>query len=547
MQVKLLLALMAVVGVGLGQEGSEQANAGAPAAQAPVVLDGRVLFTVRGVTSFPADKRAQGIMDRLLQVAGDAAVQPESLRVEEEEGMSRILAGPLLVMAVLDADSALEGVPRRVLAAAHRAKMVAAIRQYRDERHPRELAKSALVALAALLVAAALLFVVSRLFRRLGESAERFSRSKIEQAPLPALEIVQRERFWSTLRSGVHAVRALAMVLVVFLAAEFVLGQFPWTRPAATRLLSIVLDPLRRIGMGIVGWLPSLVFLLVLGALVRFALKVMRLYFEAIEHGTVTLAGFDREWAMPTFRIVRLLLVAFALVVAYPYLPGSETDAFKGVSLFLGVIFSLGSSSALANLIAGYSLTYRRAFKVGDRVAIGDVKGTVTHARLQATHLRTVKNEEVVIPNSLILASAVVNYSRLAKERGLILHTTVGIGYETSWRQVEAMLQMAAERTEGLLREPPPFVLEKELGDFAVVYELNVHIDEPHSSERLYAALHQNILDVFNEYGVQIMTPAYEGDPEQAKLVPREKWFDAPARRADLEMRQDIGESKEHL
>jgi small-conductance mechanosensitive channel len=180
-------------------------------------------------------------------------------------------------------------------------------------------------------------------------------------------------------------------------------------------------------------------------------------------------------------------------------------------------------------MIAGYLMTYRRAFHVGDRVKIQDVVGDVTETRLQVTHLRTVKNEEVTIPNSSILNNEVVNYSALARKEGLILHTTVGIGYETPWRQVEAMLLMAAGRTAGLMKEREPFVRHRKLGDFAVEYELNVYCDNAQAMGVLYTELHRNILDVFNEYGVQIMTPAYEGDTEQPKVVPKEQWFAAPA------------------
>ena len=176
-------------------------------------------------------------------------------------------------------------------------------------------------------------------------------------------------------------------------------------------------------------------------------------------------------------------------------------------------------------------MTYRRAFRVGDRIKVGDIVGEVTEVRLQVTHVRSLKNEDVVIPNSVILNSAVVNYSTLAASQGLVLHTTVGIGYETPWRQVEAMLLMAAGRTPRLLKEPPPYVLQKSLGDFAVNYELNACTDRPGEMNAIYTELHRNILDVFNEYGVAIMTPAYEGDPEQPKLVPKDRWYAEPARR----------------
>jgi small-conductance mechanosensitive channel len=199
------------------------------------------------------------------------------------------------------------------------------------------------------------------------------------------------------------------------------------------------------------------------------------------------------------------------------------------VSIFAGIVFSLGSTSAISNIIAGYTMTYRRAFRVGDRVKIGDIVGEVTDIRVQVTTLRTLKNEEVVVPNASILNHEIVNCTTLARSHGLILHTTVGIGYEVPWRQVEAMLLLAAKRTPRLLDDPAPFVLQKALGDYAVSYELNVYCGDARQMMPLYTALHRSIQDVFNEYGVQIMTPSYEADPTRPKTVPREQWYAAPA------------------
>ncbi|HEU4354991.1 MAG TPA: mechanosensitive ion channel family protein, partial [Actinomycetota bacterium] len=261
-----------------------------------------------------------------------------------------------------------------------------------------------------------------------------------------------------------------------------------------------------------------------------YLLKVVHLFFGAVGRGEVALSGFEPEWADPTYKLLRVAIVALALVVAYPYIPGSGSDAFKGISIFIGIVFSLGSSSTIANVIAGYTMTYRRAFRVGDRVKIGDVLGDVTEMRLQVTHLRTIKNEEVVIPNSSILNNEVVNYSSLAHRLGLILHTQVGIGYETPWRQVEAMLLIAAARTPEIMKDPRPFVRQLSLGDFAVTYEINVYCGDAHAMSQIYTGLHRNILDVFNEHGIQIMTPAYEGDPESPKVVPKDQWFATPAK-----------------
>ena len=280
-------------------------------------------------------------------------------------------------------------------------------------------------------------------------------------------------------------------------------------------------------GRGLVDALPNLFFLVILALVTRYLLKFLRLFFDALARGAVALQGFDVDWALPTYRVLRLLVLAFALVVAYPYIPGSGSAAFQGVSLFLGVIVSLGSTSIIANILAGYAITYRRAFRLGDRIRVGDAVGDVTEMRLQVTHLRSLKNEEIVLPNSLIMNSQVLNYSTLAKTNGLILHTAVGIGYETPWRQVEALLLMAAARTEGLKREPAPFVLQQALGDFSVSYELNAYCGDAAQMMPLYTALHRNILDVFNEHGVAIMTPAYVADPPQPKLVPKAQGFAA--------------------
>jgi small-conductance mechanosensitive channel len=221
------------------------------------------------------------------------------------------------------------------------------------------------------------------------------------------------------------------------------------------------------------------VFLVVLYLVVRYILKLLRLFFTQVSRGKIKLQNFDPDWAMSTHKIVRFLVIAFAIVIAYPYIPGSDSLAFKGVSVFIGVIFSLGSSSFIANIMAGFAMTYRGAYKEGDRVKIDDVMGRVEEIKLMTTRIRTVKNESVLIPNSNILNTNVTNYTVMAQNPGLLLHTTVGIGYDTPWRQVEA--------------------------------------------------LHRNIQDAFNEYGVQIMSPAYEADPQTPKIVPPDDWYPAPA------------------
>jgi small-conductance mechanosensitive channel len=384
-------------------------------------------------------------------------------------------------------------------------------------------------ALLITLLAAALLYGVVRL-RRWG--VERLSQRFVAgqgELKIQSVRLVQARQLWLAMRALVNFGTTLTMLVIAYLHLSSVLRLYPWTRQLADNLLLLFLHPLQVMGQAVLGAVPDLSFVLVLGLVARYVLRALHLLFEGIETGAVHFDGFDPEWAQPTYKIVRILVVAFAVVVAYPYIPGSDSQAFKGVSLFLGVIFSLGSSSVISNVIAGYTMTYRRAFRLGDRIQVGDVTGFVTEASLLVTRLRSVKNEEIVIPNSQILSSAVTNYSTLARADGVILHTTVGIGYETPWRQVEAMLLLAADRAQGTEKSPPPYVLQKSLGDFCVVYEINAYCRDANAIARTYTELHRNILDVFNEYGVQIMTPAYEGDPEVAKVVPRDQWFLGPA------------------
>jgi small-conductance mechanosensitive channel len=498
--------------------------------RAPVTLDGKVLFEVRGIPAYPAEERAKTIKQRIEEIAADRSAAIESLRVGEMADRTRIMAGDRLLVAFVDADAAAaEGVSRQLLAERALIKIKAAIAFYRNDRSPRVLLINTAYALGATVLLAVVLLVIRGAFRKLDALAERRLKSRIEALEAQSHQLVQARQLRTAVRGLLKGLFVLALLVLGYIYLHFVLSLYPWTRPLAARLLVIFLDPLQTMGIGLLESLPGIVFVAVLAIVTRYVLKLTRLYFESVDRGTVTLARFDREWALPTYKIARLLIIAFALVVAYPYIPGSSSEAFKGVSIFLGVVVSLGSSSVIANLMAGYTMIYRRAFKVGDRISIENLTGDVMERRLMVTHLRTIKNEEIVVPNSTIINSSIINYSTLAGSRGLILHTTVGIGYETPWRQVEAMLCLAAERTPGLLKEPAPFVLQKSLGDFAVTYELNAYCDDAHAMGRLYTAMHQNILDVFNEHGVQIMTPAYEGDPEKPKVVPKDQWYQAPA------------------
>ena len=501
---------------------------------APVVIDGTKLFSVQGLPALPAENRAQRIADRIVALAEDKSFGVQTLKSVEVPAGTEVLGGDHLILLITDPDSHLEGVNRQVLSHAYVERIHEAIEAFRNERQPPVLIRRTLYALAAILVLIVGVWAGRISIRRVDLAIEKRYKGKIHDIAIQSFRVLSAEHIWRFARSVLSLVWVIALVMLTYTCVHYVLVLFPWTRGFARSLFALVTTPLRSMGAALVKAIPEVIFLAVLGVITWYLLKLTRLFFSALERETLTLAGFDPAWAKPTHRLVRGLVIAFALVAAYPYIPGSNSQAFKGVTLLIGLIFSLGSSSLIGNIISGYSLAYRRGFKQGDRIKVGEYVGEVQDSKLMVTHLRTIKNEIVAVPNSRIIDGEVVNYSALARTKGLVLHTTVAIGYEVPWRQVQALLLEAAERTPGLLREPKPYVWQIQLGTFAVTYEINVYCDEPAGMGERYAALHQNILDIFNEYGVQIMTPAYEGDPDRAKIVAKDDWYPAPASAAGI-------------
>ncbi|MRR58468.1 MAG: mechanosensitive ion channel [Deltaproteobacteria bacterium] len=541
----ILVILFTALQLMLSPSGCIAANKAAPAKsqlsvpeKSPVTLNDKELFAVRGIGSITSEMRANLISARIKKSAEDLTIRTDSIKVVDADISTDVVTGDMTLISVLDRDTLETGRTRQELAREYAETIRSSIESYRADYSRESILYAAGYSVVAAIIGLLLIFLINRLFRKLNILIDTRYKDKLRSIQIKSLEIVQVDRVRAFVHGTARIIHFALMLILLYAFFNFTLGLFPWTRPLAGRILSFVLDPLQVMAAGILKEIPQLLFIVVLVFVTRFALKIMRLLFDHIEQETITFSGFYPEWAKPTYRILRFLAIAFAAVVAFPYVPGSDSPAFKGVSIFIGVLFSLGSQSTVSNILAGFTMTYRRLFKVGDRVRIDDILGDVTRIRLQVTHLMTIKNEEVIVPNSTILNSNVTNFSSLVTEKPLILHTSITIGYDTPWRQVHALLLMAAERTPGLLREPAPFVLQKSLDDFYVTYELNVSTDTPHTMSKLYSGLHQNIQDCFNEYGVQIMSPNYEADREVPTFVPKERWFAAPADEAEDTMRR---------
>ena len=331
----------------------------------------------------------------------------------------------------------------------------------------------------------------------------------IKPIKIKTIEVLSAERIVEISQQLLRGFQILINLVILYIFIPIVFSFFDFTRTWADTLFGYILKPLKIMITTFISYLPNLFFIIVIIFVNRYLIKFAKLIFQEIERGKIYLPRFHRDWAEPTYKIVRFLIIVFSVIVIFPYIPGSQSEAFKGISIFLGVLFSLGSTSVIANVVAGIILTYMYAFTIGDRVKIGDTTGDIIERTLLVTRVRTTKNVVITIPNSSVLNSHIINFSSLAGEKGLILHTTVTIGYDVPWKRVHEALIAAARATGDILPEPDPFVLQTSLNDYYVSYEVNAYTNKPNGMARIYSDLHQNIQDAFNEAGIEILSPQY--------------------------------------
>ncbi len=477
---------------------------------AAVVFRGDTLFSVFGTLGpFTPTERAEALARRIDSLANDPMARAASVTVADSAGVTDVRVGDFVLMTITDRDAAEAGLSRAVLGEQYAAR----IQEAMQSREVLATIKSILWGLFLTIVAAAGLVFLFRfmnfLFPAVYRRLEAWRTTRIPAIKIQRLELLSADRLTDTLMGIAKVLRVAAVVVVLYIFVPLVLSFFPWTRNLSRRIVEYVLDPLQQFGTAFVNYLPDLFTIAVIVVVIYYTLKFIHLFFNGIERGAITFPGFYKEWSQPTYKIVRFLVIIFGIIVIYPYLPGSDTAAFKGISVFVGVVISFGSSSAIANIVAGVVMTYMRPFQLGDRVKIADTVGDIIEKTLLVTRVRTVKNVDITIPNSMVLSSHIINYSSTAKEGGVVLHTGVTIGYDVPWRQVHELLLAAADATEAILDNPKPFVLQTSLDDFYVSYELNAYTENPNVMARTYSELHQNIQDRFNEAGVEILSPHY--------------------------------------
>ncbi|MGA7826241.1 MAG: mechanosensitive ion channel family protein [Geobacteraceae bacterium] len=487
-----------------------------PAHEAPklpagqVVLAGKALFSVQEkILSLTPEDRASIISARLTRLARNPLFNPDTITTVQGETSTDISSGEVIIMTVTEKDAEAAGKPRADLAREYAETIRAAIEKINHDYSIRSIVIGALYALLASAVLAFILLAITRLFPKLVAKIRSYQGTKIRTIRVQSLELIHEDRIVAFLITMAKIFRILLILILLYIYIPLVFSFFPWTRGYSEILIEYFLLPLHKIWTAFSSYLPNIFYIAIIIAITHFANKFCRFFFTQLEKKTIIIPGFFPEWSDASFKIVRFMIIAFAVVVAFPYLPGADSPAFKGISVFLGVLFSLGSTSAVANVVAGVILTYMRPFKLGDRVKIADTVGDVVEKTLLVTRIRTIKNVDITIPNAMVLGSHIVNYSSSAKDYGLILHTSVTIGYDVPWRTIHLLLVDAAKATENILELPAPFVFQTSLDDFYVSYELNAYTEKPSVMAKTYSDLHQNIQEKFNEAGVEIMSPHY--------------------------------------
>lgn len=470
--------------------------------------------------SFTAHDRALAITERISKLKDDYSFSDRTLTVVESESTFDVVNGETIVMSISENDAIWNKTTIKELAEKYRITITKAVLNYKQETSLITLLKEIGLAALVLIILIVLLYFVGRLFNWTNKKIKQQEGKRINGLKIKNYILLEVSRQVGFLTGLNTIIKWGVFLLLVYIALPIIFSLFPWTQNFTQTLFGYVFNPLKKIGSGLWNYLPNLFTIIVIVFVFRYALKGIHFLKYEIEQGKLQLSGFYPDWANPTFQILRVVLYAFMFVLIFPYLPGSESPIFQGVSVFLGFLFTFGSAGSLSNIVAGIVLTYMRLFKIGDRVKIGDVVGDLIEKSLLVTRVRTIKNEIISIPNSTVMSSHTINFSNEAENgNGLIMHTTVTIGYDVPWKDMHQALLNAADRTDLLLKEPKPFVLQTSLDDFYVSYQINAYTKEPNKQAGIYSQLHQNIQDCCNEVGIEILSPHYRASRDENMIT----------------------------
>ena len=491
----------------------------------PVVVEGDTLFyfyAKRG--GHTPQQRAENVAADIAELGKLLNLQPDSVYVESSDIVTDVMYKGKVLVSFTDMDGLWENCTRDQLAADKRLVIMEKLHQMKESHGLLQLGKR-IVYFILVLVGQYLLFRVTNwLFRKLKLRIVRLRNTRLKPFSIQDYELLDTLKQVKLLVFLASLVRYVIMFLQLLLTVPLLFSIFPQTKDLAYQLFSYIWNPVKSIFIGVVDYIPNLFTIFIIYMAVKYLVRLFRYLADEIQSEHLKLRGFYPDWAIPTYHIIRFLLYAFMLAMIYPYLPGSNSGVFQGISVFVGLIVSLGSSTVIGNIIAGLVITYMRPFKIGDCIKLNDTTGNVVEKTPLVTRIRTPKNEVVTIPNSFVMSSHTVNFSQSAREYGLIIHSEVSIGYDVPWRTVNKLLVEAALNTPGVVDDPRPFVLSTSLSDWYPVYQVNAYIKDADRLAEIYSDLHQNIQDRFNEAGVEIMSPHYMAvrDGNASTIPPKE-------------------------
>ncbi len=459
--------------------------------------------------SFSAGERADAITKRIKKLPNNAGFTADSLKLVEAETTFDVVYGEATVVSISQNDALWEDTTTFELAKTYKEKIGAEVTRYQEETSIWTILAEIGLALLVLVIIWFLIKYINKFFKWTAKKIEQQEGKRLKGIKLKDYTLFDAKREVVAVLFFNKIIKWFAIVASVYIALPILFGIFPWTRDFADTLFGYVLNPVKSILSSLWNFLPDLITIVVIVIVFRYALKGLSFLQKEVAIGNLKIKGFYPDWAKPTYQIVRVMVIAMMIVAIWNYIPGSDSPVFQGISVFLGFLFTFGSAGSLSNIIAGLVLTYMRLFKIGDRVKIGEVFGDVIEKSSLVTRVRTPKNEIISIPNSTVMSSHTINYSSDAPEKGLIIHTTVTIGYDIPWKKMHAALIEAAKRTDLVMETPEPFVLQTSLEDFYVAYQINAYIQEANKQATIYSNLHQNIQDVCNEQGIEILSPHY--------------------------------------
>jgi small-conductance mechanosensitive channel len=473
---------------------------------APVAPFGDTLFLICGqIGALTPMHRAKIISDNIVQLRDDPFFEADSLKINinMSNGNHNIVYGGKVILAVTREQAQYYDIEQTLLAQRYSATIGVAVTNAGNSRQWLFVLLRILIGIVVVSCTYLLIKYLNRLYRHVRVWVRRHKDKTFQKL----YYILDANMQIHLVLLVLKAVRVVFVLLIIYVCMLGLFSLIPATRWLSDTLLKYILVPLKSFGIALWEYVPDLIAIIIIVIIFRYIIKTIKMLADRIAEGKIIINGFYPEWTKTTFNIVRALLGVFMLILIFPHLPNSNSDAFKGISVFMGLLLSLGSTSIIGNLIAGLVITYMRPFHIGDRIRVGENFGDVVEKTSLVTRIKTVKNEIVTIPNSIILSSQTINYTDSAKQHGLILHSSFTMGYDVPWRKVHELLIEAALKTPNTLQNPPPFVLQQALDDFYVRYEINVYTGEASKIIATYSLLHASIQDVFNREGIELIAP----------------------------------------